>query len=46
MNSLLEGIPFDMAQRYANMMLLIQLTVFYIPLIPYVPLITGLGVLF
>lgn len=45
-NKLLEGIPLDMAQRYANIMLLFQMTIFYLPLIPYVPFITCLGILF
>jgi len=35
-----------MAQRYANLMLLLLMTIFYFPLIPYIPLITLLGSLF
>lgn len=45
LNVLHEGPVLDMAQRYANIMLLFMLTAFYTPLIPITPLVTGLGAL-
>jgi hypothetical protein len=45
-NQLFEGPQLDLAQKYANLMLLFMLTVFYIPLIPITPLITGIGAFF
>lgn len=45
LNRLYEGPMLDMAQRYSNLMLLFMLTMFYTPLIPVTPLITGLGAL-
>lgn len=41
LNTLYEGAVLDMAQRYSNLMLLFMITVFYTPLIPITPLITG-----
>ncbi|CAI2368266.1 unnamed protein product [Moneuplotes crassus] len=45
-NKLFEGPPFDMAQRYANTMLLICLAVFYISRIPIVSIILLFGAVF
>lgn len=45
-NEYSEGPVLDMAQRYANMMLLTCCTLFFFPLIPVMPLITGLGILY
>jgi hypothetical protein len=45
LNVLHEGPVLDMAQRYANIMLLFMLTAFYTPLIPLTPLVTGSGAL-
>ena len=42
-NALFEGPPLDMAQRFANTMLLLLLTLFYFHLLPILPLIAGLG---
>ena len=42
-NKLSEGPSLDMAQRYSNLMLLFTMTIFYLPLIPYMPLITFLA---
>lgn len=43
LNSLHEGPILDMAQRYSNFLLLFMLTMFYTPLLPITPLITGCG---
>lgn len=43
---MIEGPTFDLAQRYANIMLLFLMTIFYFPLIPYMPLITFLAAMF
>jgi hypothetical protein len=45
LNTLYEGAVLDMAQRYSNLMLLFMITVFYTPLIPITPFITGWGAL-
>ena len=41
-----EGPPLDLAQRFANIMLLFLMSIFYFPLIPYMPLITFLAALY
>lgn len=43
LNIIFEGPVLDMAQRYSNLMLLFMMTVFYTPILPITPLITGLG---
>jgi len=43
-NHLFEGPPLDMAQRYANTMLLFLMTVFYVYPMPIMPLLTMCGV--
>lgn len=39
-NALFEGPPLDMAQRYANTMLLFAMTVFYVYPLPVMPILT------
>ena len=45
-NRMTEGPPLDLAQRFANIMLLFLMSIFYFPLIPYMPLITFLAALY